>query len=162
MMMMMMVSSICWRHNPGSIFVRSFSTRRQFLSRGRTSSGAVTSTSITATKSTTTEQKYEWTTAKVRSAFLEKANQGPAAYGWASDVALHQSRRGKRRVIHASSLGAAAKKEEDRRAINVEEKIMRLFTRRDYIKCLDDQELKGQVCKTPNKGCIKCDSGRPG
>jgi hypothetical protein len=79
-----------------------------------------------------------------------QANQGPAAYGWASDVAFHQSRRGKRRVIHVSSLGAAAKKEEDRRAINVEEKIMRPFTRRDYIKCLDDQELKGQVCKTRN------------
>jgi tRNA synthetases class II (A) len=67
-MMMMMLSSLCWRH-PGSIFVRSFSTRRQFLSRGRTSSGAVTS--ITATKSTTTEPKYEWTTAKVRSAFVD-------------------------------------------------------------------------------------------
>jgi hypothetical protein len=53
-------------------------------------------------------------------------------------------------VIHVSSLGAAAKKEEDRRAINVEEKIMRPFTRRDYIKCLEDQELMGQVCKTLN------------
>jgi hypothetical protein len=41
------------------------------------------------------------------------------------------------------SLGAAAKKEEDRRAINVEEKIMRPFTRHDYIKCLEDQELNG-------------------
>jgi len=77
-------------------------------------------------------------------------NQGPAAYSWASNVAYHNSRRGKRRVIHVSSLGAAAKKEEDRRAINVEEKIMRPFTRRDYIEGLEDQELKVQVCKTLN------------
>ena len=29
-----------------------------------------------------------------------QSNQGPAAYSWASNVAYHQSRRGKRRVIH--------------------------------------------------------------
>jgi hypothetical protein len=53
-------------------------------------------------------------------------------------------------VIHVSSLGAAAKKGESRRAINVEEIIMPPFTRQDYVKSLEDQKLKEQVCKTLN------------
>lgn len=75
-------------------------------------------------------------------------NQGPAAYRWASNTAYHQTRVGNRRVIHVSSLGASTKKGEERRVINVEEKVMRPFTRDDYIKCLSDPELKKQVCKT--------------
>lgn len=76
-------------------------------------------------------------------------HQGPAAYRWAStNTAYHGTRIGNRRVIHVSSLGAATNKGEERRVINVEDKVMRPFARDDYIKSLADSELKKQVCKT--------------
>jgi hypothetical protein len=78
----------------------------------------------------------------------EVREQGAAGYAWTSDVNLHNSRIGQRRVIHVSSLGPSTHKETERCMISMQERVMRPWTRQDFINALQDPDLKRKVCKT--------------
>ena len=71
---------------------------------------------------------------------------GTRAFEWTGKL----ERKGKRRVIHVSSLVGFSNWRVVREQFNVREMVVRLWTREDYIKSLSNSELKKQVCKTLN------------
>ena len=78
----------------------------------------------------------------------EDRKQGAAGYAWTGDTHVHNSRIGQRRVIHVSSLGASTRKQTERCMIIMQERVMRPWTRQDFINALQDPDLKKEVCNT--------------
>ena len=74
----------------------------------------------------------------------ESSGDGAAAFVWAG----YLQRFGKRRVIHVSSLGGFAPKQTVRDECRLREIQMRIWTRNDFVKSLEDADLKKQLCDT--------------
>jgi len=74
----------------------------------------------------------------------DSAVDGAAAFRWAGGT----ERKSNRRVIHVSSLGAFAHKQTVRDECGLRERQMRIWTRNDFVRSLDDVLLKQQLCNT--------------
>jgi hypothetical protein len=72
------------------------------------------------------------------------SSDGVAAFEWAGMT----ERKGARRVIHTSSLRAFSTDERTLSDNCLENRTMRPWTRCDFVKTMDDENLKAQVCET--------------
>ena len=78
-----------------------------------------------------------------------KSSDPPATDGWAAiEWAGKQARKGNRHVIHTTSLRAFSMDERILSSANLENKVMRPWTRQDFVGAMSDKGLKQAVCAT--------------